>query len=198
MPDPIPPVDTLLALLRQVPPRQRTLLVGIDGRGGSGKSTLARQLERSAPDVTVVEFDDFYLRLRERRARVARGDTEIGGDFDWRRLREQVLAPLSQDDAAAYQRYDWPSDELAEWHSVPVGGIVIIEGNYSTRQELFDFYDFTLWIDAPHELRLERGLSRGGEDTRERWLTEWMPEEERYLAAEEPADRVHLVVDGAG
>jgi len=150
MPDPIPPADTLLALLRQVPPRQRTLLVGIDGRGGSGKSTLARQLERSAPDVTVVEFDDFYLPLRERKARVARGNTEIGGDFDWRRLQEQVLAPLSLDNAAAYQRYDWPSDELAEWQSVPVGGIVIIEGNYSTRQELFNFYDFTLWIDAPH------------------------------------------------
>lgn len=81
---------------------------------------------------------------------------------------------------------------------MPVGGIVIIEGNYSTRQELFDFYDFTFWIDAPHELRLERGLSRGGEDTRERWLTEWMPEEERYLVAEDPVRRVHLVLDGAG
>ena len=100
--------------------------------------------------MTVVEFDDFYLPLRERKARVARGNTEIGGDFDWRRLQEQVLAPLSLDNAAAYQRYDWPSDELAEWQSVPVGGIVIIEGNYSTRQELFNFYDFTLWIDAPH------------------------------------------------
>ncbi len=197
MPAPIPPADDLLALLRQVPRRQRTLLVGIDGRGGSGKSTLARQLERAAPDLAVVEFDDFYLRVRERQARIARGDTEIGGNFDWRRLQEQVLVPLSRDDAAAYQRYDWPSDELAEWHSVPVGGIVLIEGNYSTRQELFDFYDYTLWIDAPHELRLERGLSRGGEDTRERWLTEWMPEEERYLAAQDPVSRVHLVLDGA-
>lgn len=198
MPAPTPPANDLLALLRKVPPRQRTLLVGIDGRGGSGKSTLARQLERSASDLTVVEFDDFYLRLQERKGRASRSDAEIGGNFDWRRLQEQVLAPLSRDEAAAYQRYDWPSDELAEWHSVPVGGIVIIEGNYSTRQELFDFYDFTLWIDAPHELRLRRGLMRGGEDTRERWLTEWMPEEERYLAAEDPAKRVHLVLDGAG
>jgi uridine kinase len=193
---PIPSADEFLALLRQLRPRQRTLLVGIDGRGGSGKSTLARQLERSASDLTVVEFDDFYFRLQERKARAARGNTEIGGNFDWRRLQEQVLGPLSRDEPAAYQRYDWPSDGLAEWHSVPVGGIAIIEGNYSTRQELFDFYDFTVWIDAPHELRLRRGLMRGGEDTRERWLTEWMSEEERYLAAEDPVKRVHLVLDG--
>ncbi len=198
MPAAIPPPADLLARLRQIRRCQRTLLVGIDGRGGSGKSTLARRLERAASDVTVVEFDDFYLPLRERQARARRGDKEIGGNFAWRRLREQVLAPLSQDEAAAYQRYDWSSDELAEWHSVPVGGIALIEGNYSTRSELFAFYDYTLWIDAPHDLRLERGLRRGGHDTRERWLAEWMPEEERYLAAEDPVRRVHLVLDGRG
>jgi uridine kinase len=198
MPEPIPPAADLLALLRHVQRRQRTLLVGIDGRGGSGKSTLARQLERAAADVTVVEFDDFYLPLAERQSRAARGDMEIGGDFEWRRLRQQVLEPLSRDEAAAYQRYDWPSDELAEWHSISVGGILLVEGNYSTRIQLFAYYDYTLWIDAPREVRLERGVRRGGQDTRQRWLTEWMPEEERYLAAEDPANRVSLVLDGTG
>ena len=175
MPAPIPPAEEFIAFLRELPRRQNTLLVGIDGRGGSGKSTLARQLEQSASDVTVVEFDDFYLRHQDREARASRGDTEIGGNFDWRRLREQVLAPLATDIGATYQRYDWLSDELAEWHPVPVGGIVIVEGNYSTRRELFEFYDFTLWIDAPHDLRLERGVDRGGEDTRERWLPSGCP-----------------------
>ena len=43
-----------------------------------------------------------------------------------------------------------------------------------------------------------RGIRRGGENTRERWLTEWMPEEDRYIAAERPAERVDLRFDGAG
>jgi uridine kinase len=141
--------------------------------------------------VTVVEFDDFYRPSAERTA-----SAEIGGSFDWRRLRDQVLAPLSEDEPGRYQRYDWPSDALAEWHSVPVGGIVVVEGNYTTRRELFPVYDFTMWVDAPRELRLERGVRRGGPDTRERWLTEWMPEEDRYVAAERPAERVDLVLDG--
>jgi uridine kinase len=196
--EPIPPTPDLVARLRGVPRRGKTLLIGVDGRGGSGKSTLARELERAAPDVTVIEFDDFYLPVRDRTARVENGDAEVGGDFDWRRLREQVLAPLSNDDPAAYQRYDWPTDELAEWHEVLPGGIVIVEGNYCTRRELFDLYDFTMWVDAPHEVRLARGIDRGGEDTLERWLTQYMPEEERYLAAEDPMRRVDLVLDGGG
>lgn len=198
MPTPIPAADDLLVVLRQVRRRNETLLVGIDGRGGSGKSTLARVLERASDDVTVVEFDDFYRLGRDRDALLARGDAEIGGNFDWRRLRDQVLTPLARNETALYQRYDWPGDALADWHTVPVGGIVLIEGNYCTRQELFDYYDYTLWVDAPHELRLERGLRRGGRDTRERWLTEWMPEEDRYIAAEHPVARVDLVLDGTG
>ncbi len=188
----------MLMLLQGTERRRRTLLVAIDGRGGSGKSTFARRLERASEEMTVVEFDDFYLPLAERRARTEAGDTEIGGNFDWRRLRDQVLTPLSHDAPASYQRYDWPSDERAEWHSVPVGGIVLIEGNYSTRQELFAVYDYTIWIDAPHDVRLERGIRRGGADTRARWLTEWMPEEDRYIAAEDPAKRVDLLLDGTG
>lgn len=198
MPVPIPSTEELLALLRARPRRQRTLLVGIDGGGGSDKSTLARRLEAASDDVTVVEFDDFFLPGSERQARAERGVTEIGGSFDWRRLREQVLAPLAQDKPARYQRYDWPGDALAERHEVPVGGIVLVEGNYSTGRELIGLYDLTLWIEAPAELRIERGVRRGGEHTRERWFTEWLPEEERYVGAEDPAARVDLVLDGSG
>ncbi len=173
-------------------------MVGIDGRGGSGKSTLARTLERTDPDIAVVEFDDFYRPSSARDTRATEGDTEIGGNFDWRRLRNQVLAPLSRDAGGRYQRYDWVTDELADWHLVPVGGIVVIEGNYCTRREVSSFYDFTIWIEAPYDVRLQRGLERGGEDTRERWLTEWMPEEDRYVESEDPAGRVDLVLDGSG
>lgn len=182
-------------LFKQLERRQATLLVGIDGRGASGKSTLARNLENGERAVAVV---DFYRPSSDRKRRAASGESEIGGDFDWRRLREQVLQPLARDERARYQRYDWTSDALAEWHEVPVGGIVVVEGNYSTRQELTAFYDFTIWIDAPSSLRLERGVQRGGESTRERWLTEWMPEEDRYIEAENPAERVQLVLDGSG
>ena len=147
--------------------------------------------------MTVVEFDDFYPRSPSGRPESAEATRNSARASTGDGYVEQVLRPLSADRPAKYQRYDWPSDALAEWHSVAVGGIVVVEGNYSTRRELFGFYDYTLWIDAPRKLRLERGVRRGGEDTRARWLDEWMPEEDRYIAAEAPAERVDQVLDGS-
>jgi uridine kinase len=188
----MPAPTDFVAHLRGLARPRRTLLVGIDGCGGAGKSTFARSLAAVADELTVIEFDDFYRPSSERPAY----REEIGGSFDWRRLRELVLLPLAADEPARYRRYDWPSDALAEWHVVPAGGIVVVEGNYSTRSELFHFYDLTVWVDAPSDVRLERGVRRGGENTRERWLSEWMPEEERYVATEDPASRVDVVLDG--
>jgi hypothetical protein len=54
---------------------------------------------------------------------------------------KQVLQPINQDIEGHFQRYDWEKDDLAEWHTVPIGGIVIIEGIYSIRRELLDKYD---------------------------------------------------------
>ena len=189
--------DVLAELKRRVgaiDAGRRTLLVGIDGQGGSGKSTLAKDLASLLPDATVVEFDDFYRPARERQ-RKTRGD-EIGGDFDWRRLRDQVLEPLAAGKTARYQRYDWGDDQLAEWHAISPGGVVLVEGNYTTRPELRTYYDLTIWVDAPADVRLGRGVDRDGEHARAKWLNEWMPEEARSIAAWQPADQVDIVVKG--
>lgn len=181
--------------LLRLPRRRLTLLAGIDGRGAAGKSTLARAVAALLPATAVVEFDDFYLPSAERELRRREGDDEVGGDFDWRRLRDQVLAPLDRDEPSRYQRYDWDSDRLAEWHTIAPGGIVLVEGNYTTRAELRAFYDLTVWVEAPHELRLQRGVERDGPGSREQWLELWMPEEERYIAAQDPRRWVDVVVE---
>jgi uridine kinase len=188
------PLDDLLQTLHDRPRCASTVLVSVDGRGGSGKSTLARALEARDDTVTVIEFDDFY---RPSATRLPPGEADIGGNFEWRRLRDQVLNPLRRDHAVRYQRYDWDNDEMAEWNTVGPGGIVIIEGNYSSRRELFPLYDFVIWVEAPFKDRLARGVARDGERARSRWLEEWMPEEERYLANEDPRARAHVLVQGA-
>ena len=92
-------------------------LVGVDGPGASGKTTFARELAERL-GAAVVRADDFHLPSGER-------TDGIGGEYDWRRLEADVLVPLSEGRGARYQRYDWPSDTLAEWCEVasdkPVG-----------------------------------------------------------------------------
>ncbi|HEU5139499.1 MAG TPA: uridine kinase [Bacillales bacterium] len=188
-------LHALLVELREADRKQETIIVGIDGFGGAGKRTLAREMETLCSDVTVVEMDDFFLPSVEREKN--RKQNEIG-DVDWRRVKDQVLMPLSQDQDGRYQRYDWDLDQLAEWHRVPTCGIVVVEGVYATRNELAGFYDYKIWVESPRELRLQRGIERDGEDARDWWENNWMPEEERYDRAQNPRASADLLIDGTG
>ena len=186
----------LTQLLYRVEHIQRshaTLLIGIDGCGGAGKSTFAAELKESRPDVTIVAMDDFYFSSSQRPVRKVSLE-RIGAEFDWKRLYRQVVEPLGQDCMGHYQRYDWSSDRLAEWHTVPVGGVVVIEGVYATRTELAQFYDYKVWIECPREVRLARGLARDGEGARHKWENEWMPAEDYYVAVYNPAGNADFVI----
>src|SRR5262249_59466023 len=66
----------------------------------------------------------------------------VAAGVDWRRLRSNVLLPLSRDQVARYQRYDAATEAMAEWRIVPVGGIVIVEGRYSRVKARATVYDF--------------------------------------------------------
>jgi uridine kinase len=168
------------------------VLVAVDGAGGAGKTVFAEALRESDPSVRVVHIDDFYKPSSERTSRGA----EVGGDFDWRRLRRQVLEPLRSGRSARYERYDWPSDRLAESQTLEPEGIVVVEGAFVLRPELSSFYDFSIWVDSPRDVRLARGVARDGEEMRKRWVAEWMPEEDRYVDLHAPMDGADLVVDG--
>lgn len=185
----------LASSLGEMSRKQSTLLIGIDGCGGSGKSTFAERLNVEFRHAAIVHMDDFYLPS----AQITAGHPAakaVGADFDWRRLARQVLDPISQDREGQYQRYDWAADALAEWHTVPVGGIVIIEGVYAIRNELAGKYDFMVWVDCPREIRLARGLARDGEEARQMWEHNWMVAEDIYMEAHKPRERADLVVNG--
>lgn len=172
------------------------LLVGIDGFGGSGKSTFAKELSEEGQDIAVVHMDDFYL-PSALRSEGEPGSRPVGSDFDWKRLKREVIDPLIDNKEIKYQIYDWNTDTISNWKLILPGGIVIIEGVYSTRNELADFYDFRIWIDCPRELRLKRGLLRDGEISRTLWETKWIVEEEKYIQEHKPHRRADLYVDGS-
>ncbi|TVX94658.1 uridine kinase family protein [Paenibacillus agilis] len=176
--------------------RNRTaLLIAIDGCGGSGKSTLARKLQATLTNVAIVHMDDFYLPSDQRSA-LSPAEKPAGADFDWQRVKQQVLDPLSQGEDGCYQRYDWETDSLAEWHCVKAEGIVIIEGVCSTRLELADNYDVTIWVNCPRETRLARGLERDGEAARSLWEDNWMIAEDKYVREHQPDVRAHVILQG--
>lgn len=191
--------DEIVRLVAEAHLPGRTALVGLDGLGGSGKSSLASSLCEGLKALGIgtemVHFDDFYLPSADRPPDV--GDAKpVGGDFDWQRLRESVLAPLREGLRARYARYDWHRHALAETHEVTPGGVVLVEGVYCCRKELSGFYDLKIWVDCPRALRLERGIARDGESYRGQWEHDWMPAEDRYVAEHRPDQLADITVSG--
>jgi cytidylate kinase len=51
-----------------------------------------------------------------------------------------------------------------------------------------------VWVEAPAEQRLARGVARDGETHRERWV-DWMEREDRFFALDPIAARADIRVD---
>ncbi len=153
------------------------VLVGIGGHGGAGKSTLARLI----PGAQIVSTDEFW----------------DGSGFDIERLAREAVGPLARGEAARFASYDWAAGEPRGSRTVQPAGVIVIEGVCALHRALRDAYAVRVWVEAPYELRLARGVARDGEEARSTWVDVWMPSEARYVEADDPVSCAHLVVDGS-
>ena len=164
----------------------RTRLVCVDGPAGSGKTTLAGLIEdrlaRRGRTVQVVHMDDLY-------------EGWTGLDTAEERVQEWLVEPLRDGREAAFRRYDWHTGQYAEWHVLPPVDVLVLEGVGSGCARHADHTSLLVWVEAPAELRLERGLARDGAALEDHWRR-WMVEEDRFHRADRTRDRSDVVVAG--
>ena len=155
----------------------------IDGPAGSGKTTLANRLgaELGAP---VLHIDDLL-------------EGWCGLEGMWPRLREGVLDQLAAGRPGRYRRYDWIAATFAELRDVPVADVLVLEGCGSARRAVDAVAALRIWVEAPADVRLARGLARDGEAMRAHWVA-WMRDEAVHFAAQATRSRADVVVDGTG
>ena len=154
------------------------VLVGIGGHGGAGKSTLAR----SIPGAQVVGTDEFW----------------DGTEFELSRLRAEVIEQLLRGEQAQYRAFSWELQQrLPEPRVVRPEGVVVVEGVCALHAMFREAYNLRIWVDAPRELRLARGIARDGERARDVWMNQWMPSEDRYVERDDPISAADLIVDGS-
>jgi len=173
-----------------VPPRLGPVrLVVIDGPAGSGKTTAAARIAEDASQLgvaaVVLHLDDLY-----------EGWSGLEGSL-WPRLSAQVLEPLRRGRPGRYQRYDWPTGGFAEWVDVEVPELLVLEGCGSARRAADAVAVLRVWVEAPADLRLERGLARDGAGASEHWV-QWMADEAAHFVRERTRERADVRLDAFG
>jgi uridine kinase len=170
-------VDEVVSMLVSCP-TDRRIYVAVDGGDASGKTTyadrLADALRRAGRSVLVIHVDDFMHppAVRHRRGRTsAEGYLEDSYDYD--ALTHRLHEPLDR------------------------STITVVEGLFLLRDELADRWDYSVFLDVPIEVALERKRQRD-----ELALTPGDPLEQRYVEGQRlyrerhrPLDRATWVVE---
>ncbi len=166
-----------------------TRFIAVDGRGGYGKSTLAKYLSEKL-SAEIVQTDDF-----------ASWENPFGW---WPLLIEQVFQPISSGACTLqYPRASWSNDH----HPMPVTAqavteIMILEGVSSSRKEFRQYVCLSIFIDAPKDICLRRGVERDllkGKRTEAeliRLWERWSADEDGYLQRDDPKQHADVVIDG--
>ncbi len=178
---PVAVIDAASAARRRT--FERPAVVAVDGPAGSGKTTIADRLagvlgdgERPAP---VVHMDDLYPGWDGLAAAVPL-------------LVDQVLAPLATGAVPRWRRYDWEAGRYAEEHRLPpTPTAVVVEGVACGSLPCAPYLALLVWVDAPHDLRLSRGVARDGETFRPHW-ERWAAQERAHFTAHRTRERADL------
>jgi uridine kinase len=173
---------------RRAPTLGAIRLVCVDGPAGSGKTTLGAAIARAANrlgSVRLVQMDDLY-----------EGWTGLTGDLT-DRIARLLLAPLRDGRTGRYRRYDWQLARFAETHSVDPVDTLVLEGVGSGAAAYDELITLLVWVEAPQDLRLERGVERDGVQVLPEWLR-WVEQEDRVFTRDRTRQRADVLVDGTG
>jgi uridine kinase len=153
-------------------------LVCDDGPAGSGKTTLAARLA-GRTGATVVHMDDLFP------------------GWDGIRLAAPhvvaLLEPLARGETGRYRRYDWLAGAYAEEHQVSPAPLLVLEGVGAGGTAWAELITTLVWVEAPRDERLRRGLERDGSAVEPQWR-QWMLAEDEVFDEERTRERADLVL----
>jgi uridine kinase len=178
----VTPLDQVLDLLRS---RPATLgegrFLSVDGPAGSGKTTLAELVTDAWPGARLLHLDDFVEGWD--------GLVTVDAQLD------DLLRPLAEGRPGSMRRYDWVAGAYAETVVVEPAPLLVLEGCGSGAGAYADVRTALVWVEAPHDLRMHRGIERDGDAFAPYW-ERWAREEAALFAREQTRERADVRLDG--
>lgn len=159
------------AIAEQLTLPHRPLIIGIGGCSGSGKTTLARELAAQL-NATLLPLDFYYRDL----GHLSPADRALQ-NFDHPDSIEHTLliehiASLTHRNPIERPIYDFATHTRVphRTETVAPAEVILVEGILALHyEELRRLYDFSIYVNAPHDLCLIRRIFR---DTHERGRSE--------------------------
>jgi len=150
-------------------------------------------------------MDSFFLRLKQRTQERL---SEPGGNIDYERFGSEVLKPLKTRENFVYRPYDCRAMQLTDPVYVEQTRLTVVEGVYSmhpyfTRICFADtstgdkstIYDISVFLKVNEDEQLRR-LRERNPMLLERFISEWIPMENRYFEHFMISQKSDYVFDG--
>lgn len=180
-------------------------IIGVAGGSASGKTTFCHFQKKNLAEgeVEIISLDSYYIcnsKLSPEQRRLINYDHPDAFEFE---LLLEDLNSLRKGFSVNVPVYDFSSHSRSkEVFVVHPTKWLLVEGILTfVRQELLQFFDYTVFVDTPAEIRLQRRLAR---DTKERgrtadsileqWQTTVQPMYQQYC--EPTKSSADSIVDG--
>lgn len=185
----------------------RVYIIGVDGLGGAGKSTLVNliksQLQNENYNCFVLHIDDF-IHPKSIRYDLSKEEWYCYYNVQWRYdyLVKEILSPIKNGEIIDKQieRYNRETDGyFTQRVNLIHGSVLILEGIFLQKKELKAYLDYTIYLDVPREVRLNRVLARdvymgGLEDIKCKYERRYFPAEEKYILEYSPIENADFVL----
>jgi len=182
--------------------------VAVDGPPAAGKTTLADELavvlRTQGRDVIRATIDDF---LFPRARRYPRGEYSAAGCYfdthDYDALNRVLLDPLGPGGDRRFQNavYDHAADSVLSppVTTAPAGAVLVFDGVFLMRPELFDRWDLRIFVSTELEKTVDRAVIReqrvsSRADVERRWRERYIPSQQLYFAMVRPAEHADIIV----
>lgn len=179
--------------------QNKRLILGIDGLSRSGKTTFVKRFASNLEDMgiqcQVIHIDDHIV---ERANRYNTGQEEwreyyyMQWDVEW--LKEHLFGKLLSSEQIELPFYDDKLDEQTS-RVIHLTGkkVLIVEGVFLMREEWKNYFDFTVYLDCPRDVRFSRESAQTQSNI-DKFKKRYWKAEDFYLQTAKPAENTDLVI----